>query len=338
MEIQPLLSIVAPVFNEQDNLEEFHQRLLQTLSNITQNYEVLYIDDGSEDGSNALLASYAQQDSNIKVIELSRNFGKELAMLSGYDQARGEAVIVLDTDLQHPPEIIPSLIEKWRDGADIVDAVRQGSMGHNLCRRAANKLFYFTINKMTGTKITDDISDFRLLDHRVIKVLRECRERFRFNKGLIRWLGFRRASIPFEVSKRQHGKPTWSTIRLIQYAFDAIFSFSALPLRLTGISGLLVSLASFVYLIILIADNLINKNPMSGFATLVGGIFLLGGLVLLGMWVLGEYIARLFEEAKGRPPYIIRRTITATSKIPHQTGENPPPLQKSNLTLKDDSQ
>lgn len=306
---EPQISIIGPVFNERDNLSELHHRLHTVLDPLGVSYELIFVDDGSRDGSASAIEQLAKQDPSVRLIEFSRNFGKEAAILAGYDHARGQALIVIDTDLQTPPEVIPQLIERWRAGAEIVDAVRTGSIGVSLLRRMTSSLFYWLLRRLASTEIVAHSVDFRLLDRRVAEELCRCRERFRFNRALVSWLGFRREAVTYVAPERFAGRTRWSFLSLLSYALDAVFSFSSLPLRLAGLFGLLISLLSLIYLVVLMAANLFGRQPMPGYATVVGGIFLLGGVQLLTIWVLGEYVGRLYEEAKERPLYVVRRRI-----------------------------
>jgi glycosyltransferase involved in cell wall biosynthesis len=322
---QPTLSIVVPIHNEAGSLTELHQRLQSVLSTLAGQYEILLVDDGSTDESVTVAESLVRGQPDTRLVELSRNFGKELAILAGYDHCRGTAVVVIDADLQTPPEIIPEMVEKWRDGAEIVDAVRLSTVGQNPLRRLASAGFYWLMGRLTSTRILPNAVDFRLLDEKVTREIRKCRERFRFNRGLVSWMGFRRAAVTFTAEQRSEGKSRWSTWRLIGHAMDAIFSFSSLPLRVAGIFGLVLSVLSLAYMVYLVVENLAAGLPIPGYATVAGGIFLLGGVQLLGIWLLGEYVGRLYDEVKGRPPYVVRRTLgpEAPSKEPgRRTGAN----------------
>jgi len=309
MSDQPVLSVVVPIHNEAENLLQFHGRLRAVLLSMNDPCEVLLVDDGSSDESATIAESLVREHSDTRLIQLSRNFGKELAILAGYDHARGKAVVVIDADLQTPPEIIPEMVRKWRDGADIVDAVRLSTTGQNPLRKLASAGFYWLMARLTETRIIPNAVDFRLLDEKVVKELVKCRERFRFNRGLVSWVGFRRDSVTFTAAKRPAGKSRWGTWRLIGYAMDAVFAFSSLPLRVAGVFGLIVSVLSLAYMVFLVVENLLAGLPIPGYATVAGGIFLLGGVQLLGIWLLGEYVGRLYDEIKGRPPYIVRRIL-----------------------------
>lgn len=308
---RPLVSIIIPVYNEQENLPELHRRLCEVLDPITRDVEFVMVDDGSRDDSVQVAELLLRRDPRIVLVEFSRNFGKESAMIAGYDHARGQASIVIDADLQTPPEIIPKMIEAWQGGAQIVDAVRTATIGQNPLRTWASSTFYWIMQKLAKTDIIPNSVDYRLLDAQVVDALRKCRERYRFNRGLVGWLGFKRQSIEFVAEDRAAGSTRWSLMHLVGYALDAILSFSALPLRLAGLLGLVISLFSFVYLLFLMFQTVLIWQPIKGYATIVGGIFLLGGMQLLTIWLLGEYVGRLYDEVKRRPLYIVRRVITA---------------------------
>ena len=312
---RPMLSVIVPVFNEQGNLRPLWRKLTESLSPITSDYEVLFIDDGSTDASAAEIESLIAEDARAGVIEFSRNFGKEFAMLAGYDHARGRAVVVLDADLQTPPDVIGAMIQKWQEGAEIVDGVRQSTEGLGWARRCASDAFYWIMRRAASTDVVPNAVDFRLMDRRVVEHIRSCRERFRFNRGLAGWVGFRRASVPFVAEKRLAGEARWTPLKLTGYAMDAILSFSALPLRVAGLLGLTISFLSFVYLLVILLAHVFGKPP-AGYSSIVGGIFLLGGMQLLCIWALGEYIGRLYEEVKGRPLYIIRRSVPPARPAP----------------------
>jgi glycosyltransferase involved in cell wall biosynthesis len=306
---QIVLSVVVPIHNEEGNIQELHRRLKEVLDSIGP-CEIIFVDDGSTDDSVARIEEVVRANPRTRLVELSRNFGKEMAMLAGYDHCAGQAAVVVDADLQTPPEVIREMVQKWRQGAEIVDGVRQSTIGQGFMRRLYSRWFYWLMRKLAKTNIVPDSVDFRLMDRKVFRQIRACRERFRFNRGLAGWVGFRREAVTFVADQRFAGATRWSIRRLCGYAMDAIFSFSSVPLRVTGLLGLVISILSFIHLVWLVADNLIRGLPIPGYATIAGGIFLLGGVQLLGIWVLGEYVGRLYEEAKGRPPYVTRRVIS----------------------------
>lgn len=307
--VEPLLSVVVPVFNEEPHLAELHARVCGVLEPVTGDFEIIFVDDGSRDKSVAVIEDLRERDPRVGLVQLSRNFGKELAMIAGYDQARGQAVIMMDADLQTPPETLPRMIEAWRDGAEIVDAVRTATIGQGKLRTWASSVFYWVMRRLSSSEIIPNAVDFRLMDRRVVDQLRQCRERVRFNRGLVGWLGFRRAQVEFVAEDRSDGKSRWAFWRLVSYALDGIFAFSALPLRVAGVLGLCISLLSALYLVFLLFWRIFVGQPMPGYATVVGGIFLLGGTQLLTIWLLGEYVGRLYEEVKQRPLYVASRVV-----------------------------
>ena len=308
---RPKVSIVIPVYNEQDSIAALHGRLVGALEPACEDFELIFVDDGSVDESAARVAEARRSDGRVRLVEFSRNFGKEMAILAGYDHARGRAVVVMDADLQTPPEVLPQMIEKWQAGCDIVDALRVDTRGQGFFRRSASRMFYWLIQKVSSTRIIPNCVDFRLMDRKVVDHLRRCRERFRFNRGLVSWVGFRRCSVEFVADERTAGASRWGFWTLLKYALDAIFSFSSAPLRMAGVLGLIVSILSFLYLIVLVIDRMVRGQPMPGYATVVGGIFLLGGVQLLTIWVLGEYVGRIYEQGQRRPLYIVKRTLDA---------------------------
>ncbi len=306
---RPTLSLVCPVYNEAENLRALVDEVHSALRDVLEDYELVFVDDGSRDGSVDLIEELHREDPRVVMISLSRNFGKEAAILAAYDVARGRAVVVLDGDLQTPPRLIPEMLERWNGGASIVDAVRISNEGANAMRSAFSRLFYSLINRLGNVDVTRNASDFRLLDGRVVDELRRCRERHRFNRGLVGWTGFRRDFIEFEAPGRSAGDTSWSAWKLASYALDALLAFSSAPLRFAGTVGLLLSLLSFVYLVILGYIRVFHGQPLPGYATLAGGIFLLGGVQLTTIWLLGEYVGRIYEEVKQRPVYVVTRAL-----------------------------
>jgi len=305
----PLISVVAPVFNESEHLVELHRAVTRALDPVTHRFELILVDDGSQDDSAGIIERLRATDPRVGLVQLSRNFGKEAAMIAGYDHARGAAVIMMDADLQTPASVLPSMIQAWQQGAEIVDAVRTQTAGQGLGREWASRVFYWLIRRLANTEIIPDCVDFRLMDARAVHHLRQCRERFRFNRGLISWIGFKRTSIEFEAPERPHGQSRWGTLKLFSYAVDAVLAFSSLPLRLAGVLGLAISALSLLYLVFLVVYRVFVGQPTPGYATVVGGIFLLGGVQLLTIWLLGEYVGRLYEEIKSRPLYIAARVL-----------------------------
>ena len=305
----PLISVVVPMYNEQESVCLLAERVHRAMDDVCCSYELLFVDDGSTDESAAVVADLAARSPGVRLVSLSRNFGKEAAMLAGYDHARGQAVIVIDADLQQPPELFCEMIGRWRDGYDVVNVVRATTEGISCLRRLCSNVFYWLSTRLCGVQIPAHVVDFRLLDRHVIEILCRCREQHRFNRALVAWAGFRQTSIEYTAAQRHAGQTHWSTLGLLQYALDGILSFSGTPLRLAGLAGGMVSVLSFMYLAFVVGLRLLRPELFGdsfGYASIIGMVSLLGGIQLVAAWVLGEYIGRIFEQVKQRPSYVVR--------------------------------
>ncbi|MBD2091032.1 glycosyltransferase family 2 protein [Microcoleus sp. FACHB-1515] len=317
-ENHPVLSIVVPMHNEQDNLDYLFERLKDVLDRLNLSYEIICIDDGSRDRTLPLLVKHHYLDSRIKIISFSRNFGKEIALTAGIDYANGDAVIPIDADLQDPPELIEALIGKWREGYDVVYATRRSRLGESWLKRFTAGSFYRVIDKIGSITIPRDTGDFRLLDRRVVDVLKQLPERTRFMKGLFAWVGFRQTSILFDRQERYQGRSSWNYWRLWNFAVDGITSFSLLPLKVWSYVGILFSLLAFVYGTFLIIRTLILGADVPGFASIMVAVLFLGGVQLITLGILGEYLGRVYEEVKGRPLYLVRDRYGLDTHSPTQ--------------------
>jgi len=315
----PELSIVIPVYNEAENLAYLFERLLTVLDRLGQSYEVVCVNDGSRDQTLNQLVLYHQQNPHIKVIDLSRNFGKEIALTAGIDYAQGRAVIPIDADLQDPPELIVDLVAKWQDGFDIVYATRRSRSGETWLKQLTAKAFYRTLGKMTQIEIPANTGDFRLMDRRVIEALKKLPERTRFMKGLFAWVGYRQTAIFFDREPRFQGQTKWNYWKLWNFALDGIFSFSLVPLKVWSYLGLGISLISLLYASYLVVRTLILGIDVPGYASLMVAILFLGGIQLISLGVMGEYLGRVYEEVKARPLYLVRE-IWGLVDNQHQTG------------------
>ena len=310
-ENSPELSIVVPVYNEELNLARLFERLESVMAQLAANYEIVCVNDGSRDNTLQALIEHHQRNPAIKVVNLSRNFGKEIALSAGIDYARGTAVVPIDADLQDPPELIGELVEKWREGYDVVYATRRSRQGESWLKRLTANAFYRTIDRMSRVPIPRDTGDFRLLDRRVVEALKQLPERTRFMKGMFSWVGFRQASIEYDRPQRYKGTTTWNYWRLWNFAIDGITSFSSLPLKIWSYMGLTISLLSFTYGSYLIIRNLIwnvrgIKVDVPGYASLMVAILFFGGVQLIALGIIGEYLSRIYEEVKERPLYLVR--------------------------------
>lgn len=306
----PFVSVVVPCHNEEANLRQLHERLAAVLDGAGLAWELVCVNDGSEDGTLSGLIRLQAADGRLRIHDLSRNFGKEAALTAGLDQARGDVVIPLDADLQDPPELIPVLIAKWQEGFDVVNAVREAREGEGWLKRGSAHLFYRLLNRLSAIEIPPDTGDFRLLSRAAVEALRRMPERRRFMKGMFVWAGFPTASVSYRRAGRHAGRTSWNYWRLWNFALEGITSFSEVPLRIASYLGLGVALLALIYGLFLILRTLLLGNPVSGYPSLMVAILFLGGVQLVALGVIGEYIGRIYEETKQRPVYIIRRSWT----------------------------
>ncbi len=324
----PQLTVVVPAYNEAAGLAGFHRRLRAVLDSVTMDCRVLYVDDGSRDATWAVIEALVAGDAGVDALRLSRNFGKEAAMTAGLDQCDADAVVVIDADLQDPPELIPQLIDEWRAGHDVVYATRDARDGESRFKRFTAAAFYRTMERLSDTPIPRDTGDFRLLSRRAVAALRELRERQRFMKGLFAWIGYPQTAVHYQRQARASGHSKWSYWRLWNLAVEGITSFSAAPLKIATWLGLGTACLAFVYGIYVFIKALIWGDPVQGYPTLMLVILLLGGVQLLALGVIGEYLGRLYAESKQRPLYFVERRRlhgrdeTADSPAPHATHNN----------------
>ncbi len=302
-------SFIVPVFNEEKNLNAFVKALGETAQKLTEHYEIILIDDGSRDNSLALIEAQTQNDARIKMISLSRNFGKENALTAGLEHCQGDVAIMIDADFQHPFSTIDEFLANWSLGYDMVYAVRKDRRNESRLKRFLTQGFYRLIDRLSATKIPMNASDFRLLDRKVINAINDCREYNRFMKGLYAWVGFKSIAVTYEVQNREGGASSFSFKRLLELALTGIFSFSNIPLRIWSLIGLFISSISFVYALFIVFDTLIFGVDTPGYATIVVAIMFFGGVQLLSIGILGEYIGRIFSEVKKRPKYLIDKSI-----------------------------
>jgi polyisoprenyl-phosphate glycosyltransferase len=299
------LSVVVPVYNEVAVLPEFHRRLGAIMESLSPRVEIIYVDDGSRDGSGALLAKFHAEDARVAVIELSRNFGKEIAMTAGLDHAEGDAVIVIDSDLQDPPELISDMIRAWQEGADVVLMRRASRAQESWFKKATARAFYRVIGRMSEIDIPADVGDFRLMSRRAVLAFRRMPERSRFMKGLFAWIGYPSRELVYDRDGRFAGETKWNYWKLWNFALEGITSFSAAPLKIASYVGFLAALVAFGFGMFFIAKTLLYGDPVRGFPTLVVLVLFFGGLQLMALGILGEYIARMFVEVKQRPLYLV---------------------------------
>jgi polyisoprenyl-phosphate glycosyltransferase len=301
----PVVSIVAPAYNEAGNLAAFVQAITPVLDGLGEPWEIVFVDDGSRDNTLGLLLAARAKDSRLKVVALARNFGKDVALSAGLAHARGRAVIPIDCDLQHPPEVIPELVAKWRAGADMVLAVRTRRSEEGLLRRTSAAMYYALMRRMTNVEIPRNAGDFRLLDRKIVDVINQMPERCRFMKGIFAWPGFKTETVEFQAKIRAGGRTTWSLWKLWRFALDGLFSFSTVPLKMWTYLGGLSALGAFVYLIITLVQKVVFGIAVPGYASLLIVVLFFNGLLLVSNGIQGEYIARIFEEVKGRPLFVV---------------------------------
>lgn len=302
-----VLTVVVPVFNECDVLPEFHRRLTGVLLGLPMQCEVLYVNDGSTDGSLGYLEALCATDARVALVDLSRNFGKEVAMAAGLDHARGDVVVLIDADLQDPPELIPCLLEQWRAGYDNVYARRRARAGESWFKKASAAWFYRLIGRLSRVDLPRDTGDFRALSRRAVDALRQLREHHRFMKGLFAWIGYPSVAVDYDRDPRHAGASKFDYWKLWNLAIEGITSFTIAPLKLATYVGLVVAIGAFVAIIVLVAKTLLFGEAVKGYPSLMTVILFLGGIQLIALGSLGEYVGRMFNETKGRPLYFVKQ-------------------------------
>jgi len=300
-----VVSIVAPAYNEAKNLAAFVAAMTPVLDALGEPWEIVFVDDGSRDDTLGILLAARAGDPRLKIVGLARNFGKDVALSAGLAHARGRAVIPIDCDLQHPPELIPSMVAKWRAGADMVIGVRTRRSEEGVFRRTSARMYYSLMRRMTNVEIPPNAGDFRLLDRKIVEVINEMPERCRFMKGIFAWPGFKTERVEFQANVRAGGHSRWSWWKLWRFALDGLFSFSTAPLKLWTYLGGLSAAGAFIYLVITLIQKIFFGIKAPGYASLLIVVLFLGGLLLLSNGIQGEYIARIFEEVKGRPLFVV---------------------------------
>lgn len=301
----PRVAVIVPVYNERDGIVAFHRTLCKVMSSVP--WHVWYIDDGSEDGTAEVLDEISRDEQHVTVLHLSRNFGHMAALVAGIDHAQGDVLVMLDADLQHPPDLIPQMIELWRRGADVVQAVRKDTADAGIVKRITSSLFYSVFNALSGMKLEPGVADFRLLDWQVVMALRQMQERRRFLRGLVWWSGFTRVLVPFSAQPRQHGATKYTMGKMMRFAAQAIVSFSALPLRLVLVFGCILLAVVAVYAMYALAAFFFTNRVQPGWLSILLVVLFFSSIQLLTTGLLGQYIATMYEEVKGRPIYLIKQ-------------------------------
>lgn len=311
------LQVIVPVFNEQEVVDLFYEEMKQILQTCHVNWSILFVDDGSTDGTIQHIEFLRHKDQRIGYIKLSRNFGKEYALTAGLDHADADAVVVIDVDLQDPPELIPQMLNYWNEGFDVVYATRKMREGETLAKKTTASWFYRLINSLSKIDIPKDTGDYRLMDIRAVKAINKLRESNRFMKGLFAWIGYKQKAIYFDRKERIAGNTKWNMRKLFSFAIDGITSFSYVPLKFATWIGVSVAFFAFVYGLIVITKTLIFGNDLPGYPSLMVVILFLGGIQLMALGIIGEYLGRLFEENKQRPLYLIDKYQPPSQKEKH---------------------
>lgn len=305
----PLLSVVVPMYNEEAGIEPFFKEIVPALDDITTNWEIVCVNDGSKDKTLELLEKHHKKENRIKVIDLSRNFGKEAALTAGLEEATGEAVVPIDADLQDPPSLISEMVKKWREGYQVVLATRKKRSGDSLLKRATAKFFYKLIGMSSNVDIPANTGDFRLMDRQVVEAVKTLPEKTRFMKGLFAWVGFSTTTIYYDRPKRHSGSSAWSYRKLWRLALDGIFSFTTFPLHIWTYVGVVISSIAFVYVAFLVIRTLVFGVDVPGYASIMASVLFMGGIQLISLGIIGEYITRIYRETKQRPLYIVREKL-----------------------------
>lgn len=302
----PELSLVIPFYNEGTNVEALFARLVPVLDGLGVTWEIICVNDGSRDDTLLRLLGAHTTNPAIKVVDLSRNFGKELALTAGLGYTRGAAVVPMDADLQHPPESLPEMLAKWREGYDVVVAVRQARIGQKASTRFSARMFYWLFDHMSEVKLPREVGDFRLLDRRVVDVINRMPERTRFMKGIFAWVGFRQTSIPYVQGERAGGETKWGFFKLLRLSLDGLTAFSTFPLHVWSLIGGAISGLAFLYIVLRLLRTLLYGVDVPGYESIIVTVLFLGGMQLLTLGIIGDYLGRVFNEVKGRPLYIVR--------------------------------
>jgi glycosyltransferase involved in cell wall biosynthesis len=302
------ISVIVPIYNEEGNVKKFFTELQQSLRQMTDQFEIIAIDDGSRDKTREIIRQLPN-DYQVKLLGFSRNFGKETALTAGLENCSGDVAILMDADFQHPLEVLPEFIMQWEAGYEMVYGVRQDRKSESVIKRNFAKLFYWLMERITHIDIPPNAGDFRLLDRKVIDAINSFQERIRFMKGMYAWVGFKKIAVPFDVKERAAGKSSWGFARLMQLAITGIISFSDIPLRVWSFVGFAVSSVALVYAVYFLMYTLFYGADLPGFPSIIVAVMFLGGIQLMSIGILGEYIARIFTEVKHRPKYLLEEKL-----------------------------
>lgn len=319
------LSVVVPMYNEEEVIETTYRRLIAVLETMNETFEIVFVNDGSRDRTAEIVRGICARDSRVKLVDFSRNFGHQIAVTAGMDYAAGRTVVLIDADLQDPPEIIPEMVMRWREGYDVVYGRRIARKGETWFKKTTAALFYRLLRSMTSVNIPVDTGDFRLMDRKVCDALCEMRERSRYIRGLVSWAGFRQTSVDYVREERFAGETKYPLRKMIRLSLDAITSFSTKPLKLASILGFLLSAAGFIYLLVVLYQRLFTDTTIPGWSSMVVISLLFHGITLSLLGIQGEYIGRIYEEAKGRPLYVVSEAVNVDASEARRAAEEGAP-------------
>lgn len=325
----PELSVIIPVHNESANIAPLCARLLPVLNRITPVWEIIFVDDGSPDDTLALIKAQSLREPRIGAVSFSRNFGKEVAIAAGLDHVRGDAVVIMDADLQHPPEMIEAFVAKWREGYLMVYGQRTDRSDETRVKRGFAHLFYRLFSRFGEISLPEGAGDFRLIDRKGVEVLRTLGEKARFSKGLYAWIGFKSTGVPFVVEDRLHGTTQWSFRKLFRFAFDGIASFSTVPLRVWTYLGTLISICSIATAAYFLVSTLLFGTDLPGFPSLIVSLTFFSGVQLLSLGIIGEYVGRIFAEVKRRPLYVVAERVGTAAEVSTSLVQDDPRLRRA---------
>lgn len=313
--MKAVYSVIVPVYNEEEVIDESYKRLINVLNNLDGTFELIYINDGSRDASEQKILNIIKNDQNVRLINFSRNFGHQSAISAGMDFAKGNAVIVIDADLQDPPEVIPEMIKKWKEGYEVVYGKRKKRTGETVFKKATASMFYRLLRKLTDVDIPIDAGDFRLIDRKVCDAMKSLKERNRYIRGLVSWVGYKQTFVEYDRDKRFAGETKYPLKRMVKLAADGITSFSHKPLKLAISFGFFLALLSFIYMLVVVYQRIFTNTTITGWSSTIIIILFTQGVVLMVLGLIGEYIGRIYDEIKERPVYIVDEVFGYDSEL-----------------------
>ena len=310
MDNKIVCSVIVPMYNEEEVIHETYHRLKQVMDDTRESYELLFVNDGSKDKSASIIAEFARVDGSVRLVDFSRNFGHQIAVTAGMDYARGQAIVIIDADLQDPPEVIPQMLKRWREGYDVVYGKRLKRQGETIFKKFTAFAFYRILCLLTNDNIPKDTGDFRLIDRKVCDAMKSLQEKNRFLRGMINWVGFKQIAVEYVRDERWAGETKYPFKKMLKFAADGIFSFTYKPLKLASYMGFILSISGFLYLVYVLYEKLFTDNVTTGgWASIIAVNLVFNGIILIILGIIGEYVGRIYEEVKGRPLYIVQEEI-----------------------------